>query len=609
MIILGINAFEENPSACLVEDGKLLCFVEEERLARIKGAYGHFPDHAVRWCLKSQGRVLSDVNHIAVSWDCTKYPTTMLQHLLRLRLRLGIKRGYRFRSSINSKSNQLSVWNTLYLHTPGTFRQKIRDCLRMFGHKGDIPNIEFVPHHLSHAYQAYYQSPFKTASVLVIDGSGEENTVSGYAVEDGIFRKVLEYNIPQSLGWFYSGFTAYMGFQPGRDEAKLMGLAAYGEQKRENNPWVERLEKILHIGKEYFEIDPHYFKFGGNEFHSRFTDKLVNFMLSSPQQLAPISFDEKVSINGVETYKYFLPEYIELAYAVQDRLEKAIAEVVKCLIKNTGARNLCFSGGVAMNCKANGFLQSLNVVDNLFVHPASTDAGACIGAAFKIAYECGDNPRNILQHTQLGPKFSNDTIEQSLKTCKIDFKNPDDISLIAAELISQGKFIGWFSGGVEMGSRALGGRSIVAAANNKLAKDRINKEVKFRESWRPYCPSLTSESKNSYFVEAIETPTMIVAQKANKRLIDSAPSVVHVDNTVRPQTVEKNILPKWHHFLKCVERKCGEPMVLNTSFNVRNEPIVCSPSEALRCFYSTGLDALVLEDYLICKDSAWSINK
>ena len=240
---------------------------KEERLVREKGAYGHFPDHAVKWCLQSQNLILSDVNRIAVSRDCTKYPTRMIQRLLGLRFKIGMKKGYRYRSSINSESNQFSLWNTLYLHLPNTFRQKIRDRLRMFGHKGDTPIIEFVPHHLSHAYQVYYQSPFTNSSVLVIDGSGEEHTVSGFSVENGVFKKVICYDIPQSLGWFYSGFTAYLGFQPSRDEPKLMGLAAFGEQRKNNNPWIERLDKILHVGNEHFEIDPLFFKFGGNEFH------------------------------------------------------------------------------------------------------------------------------------------------------------------------------------------------------------------------------------------------------------------------------------------------------------------------------------------------------
>jgi len=220
-------------------------------------------------------------------------------------------------------------------------------------------------------------------------------------------------------------------------------------------------------------------------------------MMSSPQKLAPVSFGEKVLINGNAEYKYLLPEYIDVAYAVQDKLEKAVSEVTKHLIKTTGINDLCFSGGVAMNCKLNGVLQNIDIVNNLFVHPASSDAGACIGTAFKIASDNGDGPRNILSHAQLGPSYSNDYIEKCLKTCKLSYDKPGDVSMIAAELLAQGKFIGWFSGGMEMGARALGGRSIIAAANNESSKNRINKEVKFREMWRPYCPSLTCESRVS----------------------------------------------------------------------------------------------------------------
>ena len=240
-------------------------------------------------------------------------------------------------------------------------------------------------------------------------------------------------------------------------------------------------------------------------------------------------------------------------------------------------------------------------MENLFIHPAASDDGACLGSAFFVAAAGGDSPRNVLTHVQLGPSYSNAEIESCLRFSGSRYTTPGDLCAEAAKLLAQGKILGWFQGGAEMGARALGGRSIIALAKDPRIKEIVNNNVKRREPWRPYCPSMTQESASAYLQDPVESPYMILARKATPLMQSVGASAVHVDNTVRPQTVRAEVLPLWHSLLENVGRISGHPMILNTSFNVRSEPIVCSPFDALRCFYSTGLDGLVIGNFLVAK--------
>ena len=408
MNILGINAFGENPSACLVRDGVLTSFCNEERFNRLKGSYGLFPSRSVLWCLKSQGLKLQDINKIAFYWGCHKYPGKMFMNLAKIKINLLTKKSYKYESSINAGGNFFNVLEQLGKFSPGHIKKSIRDHLRIFGHKGPIPEIEFVDHHIAHAYQTYYQSPFEKAIILIVDGHGEEDCVSGYSIQEGTLRKVFGYDIPYSLGWFYGAFTAYLGFIANRDEGKLMGLAAYGEKRKNNNPWLSRLDKILRVTPDGFEIDPLFLKFGGNEFHSRFTDHLVKYITSFNPDLTPIGVNEFAIKDGEKINKYLLDDYIDLAYAVQTRLEEALASLVARLVQETGIKNLCLAGGVAMNCKANSYIYEHTDINNIFIHPASSDDGSCIGASFYVAEQFGDNiknNKNTLKPLQPGPSY------------------------------------------------------------------------------------------------------------------------------------------------------------------------------------------------------------
>jgi carbamoyltransferase len=491
----------------------------------------------------------------------------------------------------------VSLLEYLASFTPERVRQKIRDGLRTAGLTGQLPAVEFVPHHLSHAWQAFWQSPFEEAAVLVADGSGEENCVSGYAVRQGTFKKILGYDIPYSLGWLYGGFTAYLGFEPNRNEGKFMGLAALGECRRLNNPWPERLDRILRVVPGGYEMDPTFFKLGDHNLHPGFTDKLARFITGFEPDLSPVG----IAPGGGPEQRYLKPGCVDLAWAVQDRLEQALVELSRRLLAESRLQNLCLSGGVFMNCKANGELLKHSGAKRLFVHPASSDDGSCIGAALHVAAANGDMPRNTLDHVQLGPAFTDGEIRRTLESCGVAYSRPPDICRSAAELIAGQRVVGWFRGGAEMGARALGGRSIVAAPQVPAMKDRINRQVKFRESWRPYCPSLTAESAIGLLAGREAFPYMIVAQKAGLELEERAPAVVHVDSTVRPQTVDRRSLPDWHRLIECVGELTGLPVVLNTSLNVRGEPMACTPRDALACLFTTGLDALAIGDCLVIK--------
>jgi carbamoyltransferase len=600
MNILGISAFGENPAACLMVDGAMRGFCQEERFTRLKVSDGHFPTHAATWCLKSQGLRLGDIDRIAVSWDCTKYPWRMLRHLARVHLRL--PHGARpDPSSIRHAGGPIAAWRYLLEHTPAAFEQGIRDHLRDAGHRGPIPRIVFVPHHEAHAFQAFHQSGFAESAVLVVDGSGEEDTVSGYHFSATGWRRLFQIEVPQSLGWFYSGFTAYLGFHGNRDEGKLMGLAALGSARRAHNPWLQRLDAVLRVERDGFELDPTCFKFAGHEHHARFSDRLRRFITRFDPALEPVGLGEMAQVGGRVQPRYLLPEYVDLAYAVQDRLEQALLVLATRLRRASGSTRLCLAGGVAMNCKANGRLLDDAGFEQIFIHPAASDDGAAIGAAFHVAAAEGRLGANVLAHAQWGPAFSDGDIASALRGCGIPFTPAEDIAETAADLLTDGRLLGWFQGGVEMGARALGGRSIIACPGDPDTKDRVNQKVKYREEWRPYCPSMTAEARARYLEDAVEAPFMILARRATPLLEVAAPATVHVDGTVRPQTVTREALPLWHHLLECVGERTGHPILLNTSFNVRSEPIVCTPLDAIRCFFGSGLDALAVGSFLVRK--------
>lgn len=606
MNILGLMAFGESPAACVVIDGKLRNFCQEERLTRFKGSQGFFPGRAIRSCLEDLKLKLEDIDRIAFGWDATQYPAQMAWFFAREYAKrwFALPRHRPSPDGIGS-GNAFSVTETLCSLSPGVLRSRIRDGLREHGLFGDVPRIEFVRHHLAHAYSAYFCSGFDESLVLVVDGSGERQCTTMFLARRDEIRELWSYDIPNSLGWFYAAITAYLGFIAYRDEGKVMGLAALGEARSKENPWVERLQRVVRIGNGHYEVDPTFTKLGGHRYHARFTDELVEWITASDPTMPPIAYGERARLGDQVVSKYLLPQYVDLAWAAQDMLERAAVTLVERGFRETGVRNLCVAGGVGLNCKMNGVLRRRAGVDRIFVQPASSDEGAALGAALVLAHRNGDDPGNVLRHVQYGPGFTTGEIESALRACHVRYRGSSDAAREAASLLGEGKIVGWHQGRMEFGARALGGRSILANPIDAGVKDRVNAQVKYREQWRPFCPSLVADAAGDCMAPAdTDAHFMNVAYIATEELVAKAPAIVHVDRTIRPQTVDPEPQSLYYAMLRELKRTIGYPVVLNTSLNVRGEPIACSPMDSLRCFLSTGMDALIIGDFVVQKDDA-----
>lgn len=603
MIVLGINGFGQNSSACIVRDGELVVFGESERFTRFKGSDQAFPSRATAFCLAHAGIDLDAVDRIAFGWDANKYPWQMARsfaksYIKNRRLRPPAPSGHDEYAHFSPGWRAVDV---LSAYHPAKISTTIAHGLRAAGLKGRIPKIEFVPHHLAHAYSTYFCSDFQRAGILTIDGSGED-TCTQLAIGDGDNIRIIEsLPIPNSLGWFYAAVTEYLGFIPDKDEGKVMGLAAYGESRRDSNRWVEPLSEVLKLGGRSYEVNPRYTKLGSFTHGSRFTDEFVSLVTAVDKSAAPVAYGERVEHDGELKNRHLLDTYVDMAWAAQHLIEQAGVGLAKRLVEEHGVENLCLAGGVALNCKMNGEILQHSGCKRIFVQPASSDAGVALGAAQYIAHQAGDDVRHPLDHAYYGPGFTADEIEKDLKNSKVRYRRVDDAPAAGAEFLAQEKLVGWFQGRMEFGPRALGNRSILANPANPDMRDLVNEQVKYRENWRPFCPSLLADAKDQYLENACMAPYMIVAFTMEEAMRKNLPSVVHIDDTIRPQTVTAEANERYHALIGHLGKQTGHPVVLNTSFNVRGEPIVCTPLDALRTFHSTGLDALVIGDFVVDK--------
>lgn len=576
MKILGLLGFGYNPAAALVVDGRLAGFVEEERLINFKGAHFMFPGMAAKWCLEKADLTLDDIDYIAWGWNNPAHKIKMPLFFVKEYFKHGfLKKGE------GSIGEVLS--SQIFDYLPGTVRTKTRDGLRRVGLKGKIPPIEFIAHHEAHVASSYLLSGFDEAAVIVIDGSGEHICTSIWHAKDGKYKLIKNIDIPHSLGWFYAGMTDYLGFVPYRDEGKVMGLAPYGKRVSE---WEEKIAKVIRISSDSYKVDPSYLLLGTHEAGKHFSDKLVK--LFGPPRYYGEPLDQKIK---------------DIAFTVQDTLEKAVLSIVKAATKSGMIRNVCVAGGVGLNCKMNGVIRQSPFVDKIFAQPASGDAGAALGAAIALSHKIGEWKPFRLKNVYYGPSSTDDEIKKELDIAGVKYSKPDNIAKKVAEAISRGKIVAYFDGAMEFGARALGHRSILANPCDPEMKDKVNVRVKFREPWRPFCPSLMSEHKNDYLEDADDAEFMIVAYQAKKGTNDLLPSVVHVDNSVRPQTVEKDTNPRYWEMLKELKSLTGHPVVMNTSFNLRGQPMIAHPRDAIACFFTNGLDVLVLNNYWIEKKS------
>lgn len=574
MKILGLLGFGYNPAAALIIDGQLIGFVEEERMINFKGAHFMFPGFAAKWCLKQANLSLDDIDYIAWGWDNPAYRVKMPLFFASQFFKYGFLRK-------NEGGIREVVSSQILDYLPGTVKIKIREGLRGVGLKGKIPKIEFIEHHEAHVASTYLLSGFDEAAVIVIDGSGEYICTSIWHAKDGRYNLKKAIDIPHSLGWFYAGMTDYLGFIPYRDEGKVMGLAPYGKKVPELE---EKIPKILKITSDSYKIDPSYFLLGTHDAGKHYSDKLVK--LFGPPRYYGEPLNDKIK---------------DLAFVIQDTLEKAVLNIVKTATNNGKIRNVCLAGGVGLNCKMNGVIRQSPYVDKIFVQPASSDAGAALGAAIALSHQLGEWKPYRLKNVYYGPSSTDDEIRKELDIAGANYSKPDNIAQKIAKAVSEGKIVANFDGALEFGARALGHRSILANPCDPKMKDKVNMRVKFREPWRPFCPSLLTEYKNDYLEDADDAEFMIVAYQAKKGVKDIIPSVVHVDNSIRPQTVEKDVNPRYWEILNELNSLTGNPVLLNTSFNLRGQPMIAKPRDAIACFFTNGLDVLVLNNYWIEK--------
>jgi carbamoyltransferase len=562
MNILGINYIFHDTAACIVADGELAVAIEEERLTRKKHTQT-FPYAAIKACLKQAKLSLSDIDHIAVSVQPEKMLAEKLSYAARLN---GSARSFIAYEFDRPEARHITFWSWFHECWPST---------------QGAPQVHFIEHHAAHAAGSYYVSPWKEAAVLSIDGWGEWTTTWLGAAVGSEVRTIRESVFPHSLGLFYSAATEFCGFKPNYDEGKTMGLAPTGDATRFYRD-VDSMVEVTPDGE--LRIDMSWFAFEalggelcGEKFYRRFGYPRVD--------KEPIEQRHK-----------------DVAAAFQRVLEEKAISLCRVLEKSTDAEHLVVAGGVALNSVMNGCILRETRFRDLYVMPGAGDNGTCIGAAYELYNgRMKQSKRYHHNNPYLGAEYSNDEIQRTLDECKIAYSRSDDVYEDTVALLRAGKIIGWYQGRMEFGARALGNRSILADPSHPKMKDRINSEVKHRESFRPFAPSVPAEHCETYFDIRVDSPFMLKVCPVRERRRNDIPAVVHVDGSARLQTVERTINGRYHELLTRFGKVSGHPVLLNTSFNVMGEPIVESPLDAIRCFFSTGLDNLVMGDFVICK--------
>jgi carbamoyltransferase len=558
MISIGINYSQmHDSSACITRDGEVLFAVAEERLSRVKHD-ARFPALSIRACLDFAGVRPDQVDFLCQGWS---RPRAGFLHDLNCFMTR--KQPLDSRALLNSTRHFASMW-----HQRGgenRFRQLF---------PGAKTRFRFVDHHLAHAISAYAFSGFDDSAVLVLDGRGAWEATSLWRGRNGRLEHIWTIPWPNSLGLFYAQFTHYLGFTPYSDEWKVMGLAPYGE------PGISLRDFIVPDDNPY-RVDTH---------------RLLG------KDSAPIAGIEARFGAGRVPESDIDARHKNMAFAVQDMCEQAMMTLARAAVAQTGCRNLCLAGGVALNSKANGKILASGVVDRIFVQPAASDDGVCLGAALApILDDNGKFPSRKMRHAYLGTESSDAEIAKALETYKIRATRIADPATAAAEMLVDGKILGWFQGRMEFGPRALGSRSILADPRDPEMNAKVNNAVKFREWWRPFAPSMLSEVASEYLESATDSPFMVLTAQVRPEKRSVIPSVTHVDGSARPQTVERDVSPLYWHLIYEFGQRTGVPVVMNTSFNLRGEPIVCSPTDAIRTFFSSGMDALVISNFVVEK--------
>ncbi len=575
MNILGINGLGHNPSACLLTDGGLEAFAAEERFNRMKDSFGMMPLRASSFCLSNTNNTLKDIDAIAFGWDAPLYDYKMPLFVLKTALR--------YSSSFNSKENMYKAIEQLIKYRSTNVKRLIAEMFLNAGYKGEMPPVSFFSHHHAHAASAYYTSGYDRAHIIVADGSGENRCTSIFRAEGKSLKLIKTFPIPHSLGWFYQSITEWLGFTPNSHEGKTMALAAYGKH---NVDISNKLKSMLHVKTNGdYTYDPSYSHSGLHTSGNIYSDKttaLLGKARSKEEPLTPLHFD--------------------VAFSAQELLESVMLNLVGEVINEKDfSGNLCMAGGVALNCKMNGKVALIHKVKNIFIPPFCSDEGVALGAALLYREANGIDPRFEMKHAYYGPSFNNADIERFLTSTNISYSKPPNIVETVAQLLFEGKIVGWFQGAMEIGARALGNRSILANPTLLGMKNRVNAEVKGREQWRPFAASLLFEEKEAYVESAHASPFMTIAFNVKKKALEKIPESIHIDGTTRPQFVTESDNPLFYALIKAFGEKSGVNALLNTSLNTNEEPIVCTPQQAVSAFFSSGLEVLAIGDYLLQK--------
>ena len=591
--ILGISAFYHDSAAALIIDGKIIAAAQEERFSRKKHD-ARYPFYAIEYVLKESKLNLNQIDHIVFF----EKPFLKFERLLETYMAFAPK-------GFKSFSLSMPIWLREKLFQKKFLFDKLKQHDNEFN---DIKKINFSEHHYSHAASAFYPSPFKNAVILTLDGVGEWATTTVAVGDKNKLEIIKEIHFPHSLGLLYSAFTYYTGFKVNSGEYKLMGLAPYGK------PIFKDLiiDKLLDLKEDgSFKLNMEYFNYatGLTMTNDKFSKLFGN----------PVRDVKKDLLNEF---------HMDIAASIQAVTEEIVLRLTKSISKEYNIKNLCLAGGVALNCVANGKILKENVFENIWIQPAAGDAGGSLGAALAYWHHELKMPRNDykdqMKGSYLGPRLENSSIEDKLRHLKANYKkhNSSEIILIAAKELSKEKTVGWFQGRMEFGPRALGARSILADPRSEKMQKELNLKIKFRESFRPFAPSVLREDVSEWFELDNDSPYMLLVANIKKekqiKMTDkdeslfgieklnikrsSIPAITHVDYSARIQTVHEETNPKYYQLIKEFKKITNCPVLVNTSFNVRGEPIVCSVEDAFTCFMGTNLDILVIEDFILYKD-------
>jgi len=592
--ILGISAFYHDSAAALIIDGKIIAAAQEERFSRKKHD-SSYPFHAIEYVLKEAKLKLNEVNYITFY----EKPFLKFERLLETYVAFAPK-------GFKSFSMSMPIWLGEKLFQKKILYNELRNHDVNFH---DINKIYFSEHHFSHAASAYYPSPFSDATILTLDGVGEWATTTmakGYGQELEILKEI---HFPHSIGLLYSAFTYYTGFKVNSGEYKVMGLAPYGEPKFKNLI----LDKLIDLKEDgTFRLNMEFFDYATGL-------KMTNEKFSK-------LFGKPVRNSRKDLLTQF---HMDIASSIQVITEEIVLRLARSIAKDNESKNLCMSGGVALNCVANGKILKEKIFENIWIQPAAGDAGGALGAALalwhkELKQERLTSLKDNMRGSYLGPSFNNDEILDKLTTLGADFEklSEEDLLKITAKELSKEKIIGWFQGRMEFGPRALGARSIIADPRSETMQKKLNLKVKFRESFRPFAPSVIREDLTDWFDLDCDSPYMLLVadvknnikkemteeekklfgiEKLNVKRSD-IPAVTHVDYSARIQTVHENTNPRYYKLIKNFKNITKCPVLVNTSFNVRGEPIVCSIEDAYKCFMGTDLDILVCGDFILYKE-------